>query len=232
MCFPAISEGSSRTIHLKDFNFESDSDACAINNYSSEYENFGACVGGDITIEVIGNCSINMSTAGSTAIKLAKQNITFKGSGTLTVKGGKGADATVADANGTDGGVGIICKNLTVDMTHTYSSLLIKKWNCGKLLACGGDGGNGANGISGNHGGKGADGYAYHDDGEVGGRGTDGTNGGNGGTGGSAIVAEKVIDIGSEESHISRMLIPVKVAMAVTVVTAATATTIPILLLT
>ena len=96
LCFPAISEGSSRTIHLKDFNFESDSDACAINNYSSEYENFGACVGGDITIEVIGNCYINMSTAGSTAIKLATQNITFKGSGTLTVKGGKGADATVA----------------------------------------------------------------------------------------------------------------------------------------
>ena len=173
LCFFNISEGFSRILHLKNFNFVSGTSHGVVNNYLGSSEKFGDCVGGNITIEVIGNCSIK-STAGNIAIALEKQNVTFTGSGTLEIYGGDGANATVAGGNGADGAVGIVANNIIVNMVDD-------KGQTGTLKVYGGKGGNGQAGKKGDDGSNGS--KTSWGDGENGDSGKNGSDGGAGGNG-------------------------------------------------
>lgn len=160
------------TIHFVDFNI-SDS---ALRVYTAEGM---VSPHKSMIFDVEGKCSIK-AKAGSDAIN-GFDTITFTGSGTLDIFGGKGADATEAGGNGADGGCGIVADNVIVDMTGT-------------LNIYGGDGGNGFKGKDGSPGtsygtGSNNDWWGNSPDG---GPGTDGSNGGNGGCGGYAIDSANV----------------------------------------
>ena len=161
-CFAEISEGHTRTVHLQDFNFTSSTTVGALCTYSgNDYNN---CNGGNIVIDIKGNCSISMSSAGGNAVMLTAQNISIIGNGSLIMKAGNGANGASAGASGSDGGIGIISNNITVDMK-------------GSLTVYGGNGGNGAIGGNGNPGVR--SGW-INTDGEPGTKGYAGGNGGNG----------------------------------------------------
>lgn len=165
---------SELTIHLKDMNLSSGSGI--INSW---YGDSSQDVGMYLTIDCLGTNSITATSSGGTAI-LNRKNLTFTGSGTLSVTGGDGTDATTAGGHGSDGGTAIIVDNLTINMT-------------GKITVVGGDGGNGYIGSTGSTGSTGS--RRDWVGGKAGNGGTGGTGGtgGNGGVGGAAIIANKVI---------------------------------------
>ena len=142
----------------------------------------------DVTICCLGNNNMLQAPDETSAIvKFA--SLTFTGSGSMSVTGGNGIDATTAGANGTDGATAIVVDNLTVDMPE------------GALIVTGGTGGNGAAGSDGK---KGSPSYKGHSDrnatggGKDGGNGTDGGNGGNAGKGGYAYdVSTLIINSGT-----------------------------------
>ena len=145
-------KGAIPTIHFKDFNIVNS--GLYLYNVQAEPEK-------SVIIDVVSNSSIKAVGKGNAIAGF--ENITIIGNGTLSVYGGDGADATVAGANGTDGGVGIIAGNITVDMTGT-------------LKVYGGDGGGGADGTNGTdgtgeNGGRGGDGgagnYAVHSESQI-----------------------------------------------------------------
>ena len=174
LCFAALGDDETRVLHLKDFNFVSSGEAGAIMNWI-DGSGAGGCTGGNIIIDIVGECSISYTAnTGAATINLPEQNVTITGSGTLNVYGANGADGQADGENGQDGAAGIQANDVVIDMTGT-------------LKVYGGDGGDGAAGLAGTNGSNADDG-----NGESGGSGTDGGNGGNGGNGGSAIVAEKL----------------------------------------
>lgn len=152
---------SSLTIHMKDMNFSSGSGI--INSF---YGDSSQDVGMYLTIDCLGTNTITATSSDGTAI-LNHKNLTITGSGNLSVTGGKGADATTAGGDGSNGGIAIIVDHLTVNMTGT-------------LTVTGGNGGMGSAGISYNP-------WTGASSSRAGG------NGGNGGVGGDAFVGSEVI---------------------------------------
>ena len=176
-CFTDISEGNTRTVHVKDFKFASSTTVGALCTYSgTSYNN---CNGGNIVIDIHGDCAISMSNAGCNAIMLAKQNITFIGDGSLIIKAGNGANGSNGSgANGGNGGTGITANSVTVDVIGT-------------LIVYGGNGGNGGSGVTGSKGWV----LDYGGDGDRAGKGDDGGTGGNGGDGGWSIHVATQINL-------------------------------------
>lgn len=175
-CFTEIAAEQTRILHIKDFNFNSTSNYGALCNYS--VSNFNNCNGGNVIVDVQGNCSISMTNAGTSAVILSKQEITFTGDGFLTIKGGNGANGASAGASGSNGATGIYANSITVDMT-------------GSLTVYGGNGGNGATGASGTTG-----------SGVIMGNGTPGGSGyagGNGGNGARAVLLQSKLIVENGE---------------------------------
>lgn len=128
--------------------------------------------GVDLTIDVIGSCSIRTSYAGGSIIGSTDatiKNLTFTDSadsGTMSITAGNGAEGSSANADGGNGGVAVYADMLSVNMDNT-------------LTVTGGNGGNGLTGTDGAT------------------AGADGVDGGNGGNGGAAIVGAVNIKAGN-----------------------------------
>ena len=193
---------STLTIHMKDINFSSGSGI--INSW---YGDSSQDVGMYLTINCLGTNTITATSSGATAI-LNHKNLTITGSGSLSVTGGKGTDATVTGGNGSKGGTAIIVDNLTVNMAGTLNVTGGKGGNgykganstvqgetgwCRTLVwegkaGTGGQGGTGGKGGDGGNGGDAMIGTLYVKSGTcsfVGGKGGDGAQGGKGGKGGT-----------------------------------------------
>ncbi len=177
------------TIRFIDFKFKTN-DSFAIQQYNS-----GTTPDIDLTIDVVGNCSIGSSYSGGKALSLPNQVVTFTGSGTMTLTGGNGAKGTdgvniAAQAggsapnggNGSDGGSAIVCHTLIVDMPN------------GSLKVYGGNGGDGGKGGS------------FSSKGNCSGmpKLASGGNGGNGGDGAYAIITTGDVEIKSCKSYYSQ----------------------------
>jgi len=161
-----FAEGQKLVIRFVDFNFVTNENA-AIDLYEDS--------GVDLTIEVVGSCSIGSTYAGGSIIGSADaaiKNLTFTDSGTMSVIAGDGATVTAAGMSGNDGGVAVYAKNIVFDM-DSHAKLHIY-------------GGNGSDGV------RGADGAKA---------GADGVDGGNGGNGGAAIVGEVNVNAGNVELY-------------------------------
>lgn len=163
--------GSALTVHLINMNLTADGGI-----FDSWYGTDWGDAGMILTINCIGNNTITATASGGVAINHLK-NLHFTGSGTMTIEGGDGDNATTASGNGSDGGTAIIVDTLTVDMTGT-------------LNVTGGAGGNGKNGADGASSipsyKKGHDGRNATGGGADGGDGDDGGDGGHAGKGGYA----------------------------------------------
>ena len=159
-----FAEGQKLVIRFVDFNFVTNENAAI-----DLYEDGGV----DLTIEVVGSCSIGSTYAGGSIIGStdnAIKNLTFTGSGTMSITAGNGADGSAANADGGNGGVAVYADMLTVNMDN---SLTIT-------------GGNGGAGLTGADGAK---------------AGADGVDGGNGGNGGAAIVGTVDVKAGTVEIY-------------------------------
>lgn len=166
----AFASGQKLTIRFVNFNFISN-ESTAIGLYADE--------GVDLTIDTAGNCSIGTTYAAGSILGLsdsAIQNISFTGSGSMSMTAGNGADGSSAGTAGGNGGVAIYAGQVNMNMTGTLNVT----------------GGAGGNGVAGANGEKGSPSYSGHDDrnatgdGADGGDGTDGGDGGNAGKGGYA----------------------------------------------
>ena len=177
----SFADGQDLTLRFVNFNF--------VANESSSiglYDDGGV----DLTIDVVGECSIGSSVTGSIlgSSGLQIKNVTFTGNGTMTMTAGNGANGSSAGAAGTDGGVAIYAETLVMNMRGTLNVT----------------GGAGGNGVGGSNGSKGSPSYNGHSDrnatggGANGGNGTDGTNGGNAGKGGYAYdISTLIINSGT-----------------------------------
>lgn len=167
-----VSSNQNIVIHFVNFKFES---------HGSVISEAMGTVNMDLTIDVIGECSIEVIVPEHNAIDMPSNRVTFTGDGTLKIQAGHGRDATTEGGSGSDGGSAIIADNLSVNMDLT-----------GKLVLTGGDGGNGFEGSEGTSGDPGS--RRDWVGGKAGNGGTGGTGGtgGNGGAGGAAIIAKKV----------------------------------------
>ena len=160
--------GQQVIVRFVDFKFRTVSSQ-AIGNWPSNL--------GHLIIDVAGQCSIASDLVGGNVITNFEQ-LTFTGSGNMTIIGGNGANATTAGGTGGNGGIAIQVETLTIDMT-------------GNLTAIGGSGGNGATGNNG------ADGSGNDAPG------SNGETGGNGGVGASAIVCETLNVINANTINIT-----------------------------
>lgn len=68
----------------------------------------------DLTIDVIGECSIEVIVPEHNAIDMPSNRVTIKGGGTLTIHAGHGIDAMEDGGSGSNGGSAIIADCLTV----------------------------------------------------------------------------------------------------------------------
>ncbi len=121
------------TIRFIDFKFKTN-ESFAIKQWNAE----GQTPSINLTIDVVGNCSIGSSYSGGKALYFPNQTITLTGSGTMSLAGGNGADATSPDNAGSDGGTAVVAGGLVVNMT-------------GNLNITGGNGGAGCEGKTGTH---------------------------------------------------------------------------------
>lgn len=145
-----FADGQELVIYMQDFNF--------VTNANSAFV-LSKCGNIKLTIVVEGNSSIKTSVAGGNAINIGTSDLEIRGSGSLLVVAGDGADGASHGQAGNNGGIGIIADELTFS---GYVSCEIRGGN-------GGDGINGSNGANGSNGPN------------NGGLGEDGGNGGNGG---------------------------------------------------
>lgn len=189
MSICGFAEGQKLVIRFVDFNFlTNDSTAIGLD------ENVDV----NLTIDVIGSCSIGTNYAGGSIIGSADaaiKNLTFTDSGTMSVIAGDGATVTAAGMSGNDGGVAVYAKNIVFDMDsdaklHIY-------------------GGNGSDGVRGADGADGTTNNSTTFEYKVwNGAGTEiqsinrynkayagskGATGGNGGNGGLPVVCETLI---------------------------------------
>lgn len=154
-----FAKGQKLTINFKDFKFTTNDALHAIGLYDDK--------GIDLTINIVGDCSIGTQMSGGNIIDLSGASLTITGSGSFTVRGGDGAP-------GKDGGTGIFVKNLKISGNIN-------------LTVRGGNGVDGADGIRGKDGktgifGSGGDydrAYRAGTNGENGSDGANGTSGGN-----------------------------------------------------
>lgn len=126
-------EGQKLTIRFINFNFTTN-EACAIGLYEDE--------GVDLTIEIVGDCSINSSMSGGSIIgdaDLPIKNLTFVGDGNMNITAGHGADGATAGADGADGGTAVYAETLVINIENS-------------LTITGGNGGNGMDGAKGSNG--------------------------------------------------------------------------------
>lgn len=196
-------EGQKLTIRFVDFKF-------------TTRNKDGAILANDkiaLTIDVAGDCSISSTAVLGKGIGLSNANLTISGSGTLTVKGGKGADGTNYGENGTAGGTGIVANRIEVGENV---SLTVHGGNGGNghsnkndnwqsnSLRYGGHGGDAGGaiecdsiivkGILNAHGGSGGNGgYGYKSRNNAG-------VGGNGGNGGFGIKYSGEVSLGDNTS--------------------------------
>lgn len=165
-----FAKGQKLTIRFVNFKFVTNENA-AIGLYEDK--------GVDLTIDVVGTCSIGTSCAGGNIVNLSQENtaLTVTGTGRMTMTAGNGANAAQAGQNGGNGGIGIIANKIS------------SQGLSGSLTVCGGNGGNAKDGTTGTAGKNGLDGEADWDKGRNGGPGKKGEKGGNGGNGGNGAVA-------------------------------------------
>ena len=105
-----------------------------------------AATGINLTINVLGECSISTSVNSGNIINLSgvESTINFIGSGSMSINAGDGSDGSSGTAGG-NGGYGIAVKYIMLNMS-------------GSLSITGGDGGNGGDGTGGDGGDGGAGG--------------------------------------------------------------------------
>lgn len=207
MCMCWFASGQKLTLRFVNFNFVTNDASMAIGLYEDR--------GADLTIEVIGKCSIRSSCSGGNIISASTASVTLIGDGQLVIEAGRGADGADYGASGTDGGTGIKASILNVNIT-------------GSMSVTGGNGGNGHDNKSdnsqanskryGGHGGNGGNaiecGSCYINDGKVTVTGGNGGNGGyahktannagiggNGGSGGNGIKYTSSCDLGGATAN-------------------------------
>lgn len=129
----------------------------------------GSCIDArecsELNLIIKGNVSMNSFTGASAIIA---NNLNLIGNGILSVKGGKGADATIEGENGDDGSTAIVVNRVTINLIGEASI----------IGGPGGDGFKGADGI---------DGITVDDNNSNSAKGQNGSTGGNGGNGGNGI---------------------------------------------
>ncbi len=176
-----FSDGQKLTISFVNFNFVTNG-----NTAICLWEDSGV----DLTIDVIGSCSIKSSYPSGNIIGRSDtvvNNLTFTGNGSMNIIAGSGTDGQSAGASGTDGGIAVYATTMSMNMN-------------GILNITGGTGGNGIAGKAGDKGNS-YRGHGSNDcgdrtatgDGADGGDGTDGCDGGNAGKGGFAYAINNLI---------------------------------------
>ena len=178
LCY--YSEGNNLTIRFVDFNYVTNG-VFAISLWE--------VTGLNLTIDVVGTCSIKSSYASGNIIDLDTVDITFVGAGEMTMTAGNGVDGTSAGESGTDGGTAIIANTVKVNMDN----------KTGTLRVIGGAGGNGYKGTDSTE--QGSTGWkrtkTWQGRAGTGGQGGTGGIGGDGGNGGDAMVGTLYVESGN-----------------------------------